>query len=79
MSTERYIVRTTGGPFPGDRVADTDWHEWPPPDHLDVPSPGGGRYHKISESGLPPASTGALPGVVRGAEYEWVPALLEEM
>lgn len=63
MSESRYLMRTIGGPFPGDRVSPGPW---PLPDSLSVPGEDG-AYVKVRESQL----TDDLPGVMRGAEYEW--------
>lgn len=65
--SERFLIRTDGGPTPGTRsVFESATWTWPLPARL----PGlGGVYVKVRESGLPPQPEGSR--VVRGAEYEW--------
>jgi hypothetical protein len=63
---EPFLLRTKGGPHPGDRLAE-DW-SWPLPEAL---SDTGGRYIKVSESLLPPQPEGS--NAIRGAVYEWEP------
>jgi hypothetical protein len=70
MSEYKYIMRTVGGPFPGDRVHPGPW---PLPDVLPDPEDRG-EYRKVAESQLPED----LPGLIRGAQYEWVPAAHKE-
>jgi len=62
--SEQYLVRTVGGPHPGDRVSQGPW---PLPDSLPDE---GGQYVKVSESQLPPDLS---PHVMRGAQYHWEP------
>lgn len=57
-----YLIRTTGGPHPGDRQHPGPW---PLPDRLEDE---GGFYRKVGESQL----TEDHPHVMRGAQYEWV-------
>lgn len=67
--SERFLIRTLGGPHPGTRVTpDCDRWSWPLPDDL---NDDGGHYRKIRESDLPPMPEDGY--VVRGAEYEWMP------
>lgn len=40
-----YLIRTVGGPYPGDRVVRE--RDWPPPDRLPVPD-SSGEYVKTS-------------------------------
>jgi hypothetical protein len=61
---ERYLVRTSGGPNPGTRVAD-GW-AWPLPELLLAEA---GAYVKTGESQLPPMAEDS--GLLRGAEYRW--------
>lgn len=63
MSAETFLVRTEGGPLPGDR---TSAGPWPLPETLPLP---GGRYVKVRESQLAEGH----PHVLRGAEYRWEP------
>lgn len=63
---ESFLIRTAGGPHPGDRVAREDEMSWPLPEIL---GDTGGRYVKVSESKLPPQEEGSH--VMRGAQYEW--------
>jgi hypothetical protein len=68
--SERFLVRTQGGPCSGEtRIADTDmgW-EWPLPAVL---AHAGGSYVKVRESAPPPMDGDS--SVPRGAEYEWRP------
>lgn len=62
VTAEPFLIRTVGGPHPGDRTAPPHW-PWPLPDRLPDT---GGHYHKVGESQLPP-----IKGVIRGAEYRW--------
>jgi hypothetical protein len=62
---ESFLVRTEGGPRPGQRVID-GW-AWPLPELLLTE---GGQYVKASESNLEPQ---ADSHVMRGAEYRWQP------
>ena len=64
MSGERFIIRTVGGPYPGDRMSNGPW---PLPDELPVPGEPG-TYIKVSQSVLEEPH----PGVLRGAEYHWI-------
>lgn len=68
---EPYVIRTEGGPHPGQRLIDgsKDWMTWPPPDIL---NDDGGHYEKVSQSGLPPMDP-QTDRVIRGAMYTWVP------
>ena len=56
-----YLVRTVGGPHPGDRISDGPW---PLPDRLPDE---GGEYVKVGQSQL----DADVPHVMRGAQYEW--------
>ena len=68
-----YLLRTVGGPHPGDRTLPLDWEHpdgkkgWPLPDTLPVDD--SGYYKKVAESNLPDDS---FDMVARGAQYEWV-------
>jgi hypothetical protein len=64
--SEAFLIRTVGGPFPGDRICE-GW-SWPLPETLDDPEQRG-IYRKVSESDLPPQA--ANSHVMRGAQYEW--------
>jgi len=65
MPTDEVIlIRTVGGPFPGDRQG----HGWPPPETLPDPE-GRGEYVKVRQSALPMP----VKHVIRGAEYAWRP------
>lgn len=67
--TETYGMRYRGGPFDGDTLLvepGTPLHAWPLVDRVEVE---GGHYQKIGESQL----SEAVPGLLRGAEYEWRP------
>lgn len=70
---EHFLIRTSGGPMPGGRVLDAESWSWPSPEVLPLPQDFAeqGEYRKVSNSQLPPT-----PGthVIRGAQYEWVPA-----
>lgn len=68
--SERFLIRTIGGPLPATRVIEAAEMSWPLPETLDDPE-GRGHYRKVSESQLPPQPEGSH--VMRGAEYEWVP------
>jgi hypothetical protein len=71
---EQFLMRTEGGPFPGDRIVDSrDW-VWPLPLFLDVPGEfegSEGRYVKVSESALSDEQMALTTHVIRGARYEW--------
>lgn len=67
---ETFGMRYSGGPFDGDTMLvepGTPLHRWPLVDRVDLA--GGGHYVKVRESQLPDP----IPGVMRGAEYEWRP------
>lgn len=69
MEKEIFLIRTEGGPHPGDRVANTPGGvqmDWPLPGELPDE---GGRYVKITESILPPQAPDSP--VKRGATYRW--------
>ena len=66
MKAEVVMMRTDGGPHPGDRLVDTGVLPWPLPDALPDE---GGQYVKVSESQIPHE----IPGVLRGAQYRWEP------
>ncbi len=72
---EIVLIRTTGGPVPGNRFVTLDQPEimcWPPPEVL--PNPGGfgyGIYKRIRMSDLP-SEVCTHPNITRGAEYVWV-------
>lgn len=57
-----YLIRMVGGPHPGDRQHSGPW---PLPDRFEDEN---GYYRKIAQSILPED----VPGVMRGAQYEWV-------
>lgn len=67
--TEMFMIRFKGGPLDGAEFAVKGG--WPLPASIDDGDFGysmpGGNYRKANESQLPPT-----PGVVRGAQYEWV-------
>lgn len=63
---ERFIIRTEGGPHPGDRVVDDGQYQWPLPGTLGAQ---GGRYFKVSESDDPPQEEGSR--FIRSACYQW--------
>ena len=64
--SEQIALRMSGGPWAGTRLAQL---HWPAPDT--VPDPEGrGEYRKIAQSQL----AQPVPGIVRGAEYEWHPS-----
>lgn len=75
MYRERFLIRTIGGPHPGNARVCREGERygnivisWPLPLFLpDI----GGCYMKTKESQLPPQEEGSF--VVRGAEYEWTP------
>ncbi len=68
---EPFLVRLCGGPACGDRLVYSNDMPWPLPDVFDAASRGG-AYRKVSESQLAPQRAGS--GVVRGAEYVWIPS-----
>lgn len=68
---ELFLMRTVGGPCPGDWIAGSDVQPWPLPDMLSDPE-WRGAYVKVRESQLDPQPSGS--SVIRGAEYEWRPA-----
>ena len=63
MAQETFVIRTHGGPYPGNYMAPGPW---PLPEELPAT---GGHYVKVRESQLPKGSE----HVLRGAEYEWRP------
>lgn len=66
MPPEPLLVRTVGGPHPGQKLTDIDQSGWPLPGLLpDV----GGKYVKVAESNLPPQEEGSH--LMRGAMYRW--------
>jgi len=71
--SERFFIRTLGGPHPGTRIVNKEgqsgpeWH-WPLPEAL---VDEGGAYVKTSESQLPPLPSEDNKHLMRGAEYEW--------
>lgn len=69
--SERFLIRTVGGPFPGTRVASDNEYAWPLPDVLEDPEMRG-VYRKGTESKLPPQEPDSH--IMRGAEYFWEPA-----
>jgi hypothetical protein len=74
MGTERFLIRTEGGPMDGEtRVANaggTGPWEWPLPDVLNYDQ--SGRYVKAAESDLPAQPPESQ--MARGATYRWEPA-----
>lgn len=62
--SERFLIRTEGGPRPGTKVA--EGIGWPLPELLLWDT---GTYVKAAESALPPQAGDS--GVLRGAEYRW--------
>lgn len=63
---ESFLIRTVGGPHPGQRIAPSTEMAWPLPNELPDE---GGRYVKRTESQLPPQAHDSH--VIRGAEYFW--------
>lgn len=63
---ETFIIKTEGGPHPGDRVVDETQYPWPLPGIL---RDAGGIYLKVSESQAPPQVDGSR--LVRAAFYQW--------
>jgi len=68
---EVFLVRTIGGPFPGDRQSHGPW---PLPDTLPDPEMRG-EYVKVGQSQLPDGFRS--PHVMRGVQYEWRAALAD--
>lgn len=72
-NAETFLIRTKGGPHPGDRYCKEgdEWGfgvvAWPLPEKLPDHT---GYYRKVSESQLPPQAPDSR--VKRGAQYEWV-------
>jgi hypothetical protein len=62
--SERFLIRTEGGPRPGTKAA--EGIGWPLPELLLWE---GGVYVKAAESPLPPQDGGSH--LLRGAEYRW--------
>ena len=60
-----YAMRLRGGPYDGETLITHG--TWPLPDDLGQGETG--TYRKISESQIKEDH----PGLMRGAEYEWVP------
>ena len=73
---ETFLIRTTGGPLPGDRMVSSAAYTWPLPDVLPfippLDSTMRGSYVKTNESQLPPQAPDSP--IMRGAQYEWRPA-----
>jgi hypothetical protein len=68
--SEQFLIRTVGGPAPGDRFVSSDYIDWPLPDVLTVST---GKYVKLSESQLPVLEGEAAEHLIRGAQYYWTP------
>jgi hypothetical protein len=64
--SETFIIRTEGGPHPGDRVVESDQYPWPLPGVL---SDSGGKYVKVSQSDAEPQEEGSR--FIRSARYQW--------
>jgi hypothetical protein len=64
--SEQLVMRTHGGPWAGTRLVDLPW---PLPETVPDPEQRG-EYRKTRQSKL----DGPIPGIARGAEYEWHPA-----
>jgi hypothetical protein len=64
---EPLVIRTVGGPSPGDRITDIDQSGWPLPGML---SGAGGVYFKVAESDAPPQEEGSR--LMRSALYHWM-------
>lgn len=65
---ETFILRTEGGPHPGDRLFHESDLSWPAPGFL---VDNGGKYIKISESDLGPQD--ANGHCLRSVLYRWEP------
>jgi hypothetical protein len=77
---EQLLVRTVGGPLPGDRILDSREHRWPLPEFLLVPGlfeGAEGRYVKVSESAVTDEQIATMRHVIRGAQYEWRPSTVD--
>lgn len=73
---EVIMIKTQGGPFPGNRFIPINeiikngipWQGWPPPDEIKVGRLG--KYVKIRQSDLPD-SVITHPHIARSVEYDW--------
>lgn len=69
---ERFLVRTTGGPYDGEtRVVPLSvLGSWPPPQSLPMPHRAGGAYVLRNYSQLPDGVADGK-GLMRGVDYKW--------
>ncbi len=69
---EQFLIKTTGGPYPGTRLVPEEIYPWPLPEILpmDPTKEYDGVYCKVSEGSATPYNN--HQHVLRGAKYEWV-------